>query len=80
MPGSTVASEAILTSETRMPSIITPTIDHTPDSSVQRSSDPTHRGAGGRREASSIASMNTMSRAGATMMKRATRTEVTFSP
>ena len=63
MPGTTVASCAILMSATRMPSSITSLIDQGSTSVAMRSSWPTQRGAGGRFAASSTASMNAMKRA-----------------
>src|SRR5215472_5272208 len=60
MPGSTRASSAILISAMRMPRIITSTMDHGCMKAAQRSSPPTHLGAGGRRTASSTVSMKTM--------------------
>src|SRR5215467_12532079 len=60
MPGSTRASSAILISATRMPRIITSTMDHGCMKAAQRSSLPTHLGAGGRRTASSTVSRKTM--------------------
>ena len=60
MPGVTEASSAIFTSATRMPSIITSLIDHGFMKSAQRSSSPTHGGAGGRLAASRTVSMNAM--------------------
>src|SRR5499433_265451 len=60
MPGSTRDSSAILISAMRMPRIITSTIDHGCMKEAQRSSSPTHLGAGGRRTASSTVNRNTM--------------------
>jgi hypothetical protein len=60
MPGDTEASSAIFTRATRMPSIITSLIDHGFMTSAQRSSSPTHKGAGGRLAARSTMSMNAM--------------------
>src|SRR5262249_37613939 len=60
MPGSTRASSAILISAMRMPRIITSTMDHGCMKEAQRSSSPTHLGAGGRRTASSTVSRKTM--------------------
>src|SRR5215470_7657516 len=60
MPGSTRASSAILIRAMRMPRIITSTMDHGCMKEAQRSSSPTHLGAGGRRTASSTVSMKTM--------------------
>src|SRR5262252_6098124 len=60
MPGSTRASSAILISAMRMPRIITSTMDHGCMKAAQRSSPPTHLGAGGRRTASSTVSRKTM--------------------
>src|SRR5215831_2762667 len=60
MPGSTRASSAILINAMRMPRIITSTIDHGCMKAAQRSSSPTHLGAGGRRTASSTVSRKTM--------------------
>src|SRR5215813_12529487 len=60
MPGSTRASSAILIKAMRMPRIITSTIDHGCMKAAQRSSSPTHLGAGGRRTASSTVSRATM--------------------
>src|SRR5882724_2958936 len=60
IPGDTVASSAIFTSATRMPSIITSLIDQGFMTSAQRSSSPTHKGAGGRLAARSTVSMNAM--------------------
>src|SRR5262245_5127335 len=59
-PGSTVANSAILISATRMPRIMTSLIDHGCTDVAQGSSLPTQRGAGGRRPAIRIASMNPM--------------------
>ena len=58
MPGRTVASSAILTSATRMPSIITSVIDQGCIQWAERSISPTQRGAGGRRTAISTTSRN----------------------
>src|SRR5215467_7086554 len=60
MPGSTRASSAILIRAIRMPRIITSTMDHGCMKEAQRSSSPTHLGAGGRRTASSTVSRKTM--------------------
>ena len=51
-----------------------------PATSVQRSSVPTQRGAGGRRTESRIASRNPICRAGATTAKSATSRAAIFSP
>src|SRR5258705_10089475 len=60
VPGVTVASSAIFTRATRMPSIITSPIDHGFMKSAQRSNSATQWGAGGRRTARSTVSMNAM--------------------
>src|SRR5215813_10935976 len=60
MPGSTRASSAILINAMRMPKIITSTMDHGCMKAAQRRSSPIHRGAGGRRTASSTVSRKTM--------------------
>ena len=60
MPGSTVASSAILISATRMPSSITSFIDQGRMAWAPRSISPTHCGAGGRRTARRTVSMNRM--------------------
>src|SRR5262245_3867479 len=58
MPGSTVASSAILISATRMPRIITSFIDQGCMAAAQRSISPTHWGGVGRLAASKTVSMN----------------------
>jgi len=60
MPGSTVASSAILISATRIPSIITSLIDQGCMDSAQRSISPTQCGAGGRLTPIKTVSMKNM--------------------
>ena len=60
IPGSTVASSAILIRATRMPRIITSFIDQGLMACPQRSISPTHCGAGGRLTARSTVSINRM--------------------
>src|SRR5262245_20184837 len=60
IPASTVASSAILISATRMPRIITSIMDQGRAAFPQRSSSPTHAGAGGRLTARRTVSMSRM--------------------
>ena len=77
MPGSTVASSAIFTSATRMPSITTSSIDQTSRCASQRSISPAQRGIGERRAASSSVIMNARYPTGAIKAQNATSTLVT---
>src|SRR5947209_19495427 len=79
-PGTTVASCAIFTSATRIPSSMTSFIDHGCTLEAARISTPTHRGAGGRRDAESTTSMNAMNAPGTNHAQIATATAVTSLP
>ena len=80
IPASTVASSAILISATRMPSIITSSIDHISKWWAQRSISPTQCGGGVRRAAISRISMNERYAPGAITAQKAMRTLTIGSP